>query len=225
MPPATSPPSPKPGPSAVGDARWPPVRASRWFAAPCRGGAQRSLKGIDIVPHLLEQRRHFGLLGRHDLRDDATDLLCDVVHRRAAYVPAHAVSIARRAMLYRSSTPPRASSRFDCLSLHHGSARPADNRESLTRRSRSRPLFHSHRASCENHVRPNFCLRRRGERGSADGTQRSQDGSDRHRRPGAGDAGVHGACLPVMRASTREETRRISFTSRSSSRLFSIHSR
>ena len=58
-----------------------------------------------------------------------------------------------------------------------------------------------------------------------DGTQRSQDGGDRHRRRGAGDAGVHGACLPVMRASTCEETRRISFTSRSSSRLFSIHSR
>ena len=70
-----------------------------------------------------------------------------------------------------------------------------------------------------------FRLRRRGERGSADGTQRSQDGSDRHRRRGAGDAGVHGACVPVMRASTREEMRRISFTSRSSSRLFSIHSR
>ena len=80
-------------------------------------------------------------------------------------------------------------------------------------------------ASCEKRVRPSFCLRRRGERGSADGTQRSQDGSDRHRRRGAGDAGVHGACLPVMRASTREEMRRISFTSRSSSRLFSIHSR
>ena len=80
-------------------------------------------------------------------------------------------------------------------------------------------------ASCEKRVRPSFCLRRRGERGSADGTQRSQDGSDRHRRRGAGDAGVHGACLPVMRASTCEEMRRISFTSRSSSRLFSIHSR
>ena len=65
-----------------------------------------------------------------------------------------------------------------------------------------------------------LCLRRRGERGSADGAQRSQDGSDRHRCRGAGDAGVHGACLPVMRASTREEMRRISFTSRSSSRLF-----
>ena len=81
------------------------------------------------------------------------------------------------------------------------------------------------RASCEKRVRPSFCLRRRGERGSADGKQRSQDGSDRHRRRGAGDAGVHGACLPVMRASTREEMRRISFTSRSSSRLFLIHSR
>ena len=80
-------------------------------------------------------------------------------------------------------------------------------------------------ASCEKRVRPSFCLKRRGERGSADGTQRSQDGSDRHRRRGAGDAGIHGACLPVMRASTREEMRRISFTSRSSSRLFSIHSR
>ena len=81
------------------------------------------------------------------------------------------------------------------------------------------------RASCEKRVRPSFCSRRRGERGSADGTQRSQDGSDRHRRRGAGEAGVHGACLPVMRASTREEMRRISFTSRSSSRLFWIHSR
>ena len=82
-----------------------------------------------------------------------------------------------------------------------------------------------HGASCEKRVRPSFCLRRRGERGSADGKQRSQDGSDRHRRRGAGDEGVHGACLPVMRASTREEMRRISFTSRSSSRLFLIHSR
>ena len=50
-------------------------------------------------------------------------------------------------------------------------------------------------------------------------------GSDRHRRLGARDVGVHGASLPVMRASTREEMCRISFTSRSSSRLFSIHSR
>ena len=83
----------------------------------------------------------------------------------------------------------------------------------------------NNRASCEKRVRPSFCLRRRGERGSADGKQRSQGGSDRHRRRGAGDAGVHGACLPVMRASTREEMRRISFTSRSSSRLFLIHSR
>ena len=81
------------------------------------------------------------------------------------------------------------------------------------------------RASCEKRVRPSFCLRPRGERGSADGTQRSQDDSDRHCGRGAGAAGVHGACLPVMRASTREEMRRISSTSRSSSRLFSIHSR
>ena len=80
-------------------------------------------------------------------------------------------------------------------------------------------------ASCEKRVRPSFCLRPRGERGSADGTQRSQDDSDRHCGRGAGAAGVHGACLPVMRASTREEMRRISSTSRSSSRLFSIHSR
>ena len=60
-------------------------------------------------------------------------------------------------------------------------------------------------ASCEKRVRPSFCLRPRGERGSADGTQRSQDDSDRHCGRGAGAAGVHGACLPVMRASTREE--------------------
>ena len=65
-------------------------------------------------------------------------------------------------------------------------------------------------ASCEKRVRPSFCLRPRGERGSADGTQRSQDDSDRHCGRGAGAAGVHGACLPVMRASTREEMRRIS---------------
>ena len=86
-----------------------------------------------------------------------------------------------------------------------------------------RPVYF--RASCEKRVRPSFCLRPRGERGSADGTQRSQDDSDRHCGRGAGAAGVHGACLPVMRASTREEMRRISSTSRSSSRLFSIHSR
>ena len=67
------------------------------------------------------------------------------------------------------------------------------------------------------------CRRRRGERRSAGRMQRSQDGSDRARE--AGDTGVHGACLPVMRASAREERWRISFTSRSSLRLFSIHSR
>ena len=67
------------------------------------------------------------------------------------------------------------------------------------------------------------CRRRRGEGRSAGGMQRSQDGSDRARE--AGDTGVHGACLPVMRASAREERWRISFTSRSSLRLFSIHSR
>ena len=87
------------------------------------------------------------------------------------------------------------------------------------------PFSRGRRASCEKRVRPSFCLRPRGERGSADGTQRSQDDSDRHCGRGAGAAGVHGACLPVMRASTREEMRRISSTSRSSSRLFSIHSR
>ena len=67
------------------------------------------------------------------------------------------------------------------------------------------------------------CRRRRGEGRSAAGMQRSQDGSDRARE--AGDTGVHGACLLVMRASAREERWRISFTSRSSLRLFSIHSR
>ena len=67
------------------------------------------------------------------------------------------------------------------------------------------------------------CRRRRGEGRSAGGMQRSQDGSDRARE--SGDTGVHGACLPVMRASAREERFCISFTSRSSLRLFSIHSR
>ena len=80
------------------------------------------------------------------------------------------------------------------------------------------------RASCETRDRPSFpCRRRRGEGRSAGGMQHSQDGSDRARE--AGDTGVHGACLPVMRASAREERWRISFTSRSSLRLFSIHSR
>ena len=79
-------------------------------------------------------------------------------------------------------------------------------------------------ASCETRDRPSFpCRRRRGEGRSAGGMQRSQDGSDRARE--AGDTGVHGACLPVMRASAREERWRMSFTSRSSLRLFSIHSR
>ena len=72
-------------------------------------------------------------------------------------------------------------------------------------------------------VRPSFCLRRRGEGWSADGMQRSQDGSGRHRR-GSGVGRIHEVLLPVMRASTRDEMWRISFTSRSSSRLFSIHS-
>ena len=80
------------------------------------------------------------------------------------------------------------------------------------------------RASCETRDRPSFpCRRRRGEGRSAGGMQHSQDGSDRARE--AGDTGVHGACLPVMRASAREERWRISFTSRSSLWLFSIHSR
>ena len=56
-----------------------------------------------------------------------------------------------------------------------------------------------------------------------DGMQRSQDGSGRHRR-GSGVGRIHEVLLPVMRASTRDEMWRISFTSRSSSRLFSIHS-
>ena len=72
-------------------------------------------------------------------------------------------------------------------------------------------------------VRPSFCLRRRGEGWSAGGMQRSQDGSGRHRR-GSGVGRIHEVLLPVMRASTRDEMWRISFTSRSSSRLFSIHS-
>ena len=82
----------------------------------------------------------------------------------------------------------------------------------------------ANRASCETRDRPSFpCRRRRGEGRSAGGMQHSQDGSDRARE--AGDTEVHGACLPVMRASAREERWRISFTSRSSLRLFSIHSR
>ena len=69
------------------------------------------------------------------------------------------------------------------------------------------------------------CPRRQGGGRSAGGMQRPLDGSDRHRAREAGDTGVHGACLPVVRASAREEMRRISLTIRSSSRLFAIHSR
>ena len=106
--------------------------------------------------------------------------------------------------------------------FHGGNACPATY---TFRSGKYSPWPTNSRASCEKRVRPSFCLRPRGERRSADGTQRSQDDSDRHCGRGAGAAGVHGACLPVMRASTREEMRRISSTSRSSSRLFSIHSR
>ena len=121
----------------------------------------------------------------------------------------------------------------DGRSLVHGRTRPQSAPSTPPSRlgagrcgsGRSRYDAAVERASCEKRVRPSFCLRPRGERGSADGTQRSQDDSDRHCGRGAGAAGVHGACLPVMRASTREEMRRISSTSRSSSRLFSIHSR
>ena len=60
-------------------------------------------------------------------------------------------------------------------------------------------------ASCEKRVRPSFCLRPRGERGSADGTQRSQDDSDRHCGRGAGAAGVHGACLRDEGKHTRRD--------------------
>ena len=100
-------PSPKPGslpPSATPVGR----RCALRIGVPrrARGGAQRVLKGIDIAPHRLQQRRDFGLPGRHDLGDDFTDLLCDVVHGRAGYVPAHAVSIARRAVRLGGVAPP-----------------------------------------------------------------------------------------------------------------------
>ena len=82
------------------------------------------------------------------------------------------------------------------------------------------------RASCEIVIGSDFLPERpmEGRRSEVE-TQRSGDGDSRRRQRGAGDAGVHGACLPVMKVRAREETRRISVTIRSSSRLFAIHSR
>ena len=64
---------------------------------------------------------------------------------------------------------------------------------------------------------------------SAVGTQRLEDGGKPFVMPalppGSWRREGHGASLPVMRASAREEMRRISLTIRSSSRLFAIHSR
>ena len=85
------------------------------------------------------------------------------------------------------------------------------------------PTSHFHTSLLQKACSAEFCPRRRGEGWSAGGMQRSQDGSGRHRR-GAGVAWIHEAFLPVMRASARDEMWRISLTSRSSSRLFSIHS-
>ena len=130
----------------------------------------------------------------------------------------------RRLVCYRATRPYRQWRRGGVPGYDQVATCSVEGLRGLVPAEEERTRVH-HRASCEKRVRPSFCLRRRGERGSADGKQRSQGGSDRHRRRGAGDAGVHGACLPVMRASTREEMRRISFTSRSSSRLFLIHSR
>ena len=73
-------------------------------------------------------------------------------------------------------------------------------------------------ASCKTGDRPDFLPEAAGRARSANGTLRS-------RRRGATDAAVQGTSRPVMRASTREEMSRISVTIRSSSRLFSIHSR
>ena len=64
---------------------------------------------------------------------------------------------------------------------------------------------------------------------SAAGTPRLEDGGKPFVMPalppGSWRREGHGASLPVMRASAREEMRRISLTIRSSSRLFAIHSR
>ena len=83
-------------PSAAPVGRWCPLRGG--LPPRARQRAQRPLKGIDIAAHLLEQRLHFGSLGRHALDDDLTDPVCDVLHRRAAYVRAHVVSIDRHAL-------------------------------------------------------------------------------------------------------------------------------
>ena len=106
-----------------------------------------------------------------------------------------------------------------------GDREPRDNPRFVVTNLRQTPRFIYEKEPLAKRVigRVFPCRRRRGEGRSAGGMQRSQDGSDRARE--AGDTGVHGACLPVMRASAREERWRISFTSRSSLRLFSIHSR
>ena len=83
-------------PSAAPVGRWCPLRGG--LPPRARQRAQGPLKGIDIAAHLLEQRLHFGSLGRHALDDDLTDPVCDVLHGRAAYVRAHVVSIDRHAL-------------------------------------------------------------------------------------------------------------------------------
>ena len=70
------------------------------------------------------------------------------------------------------------------------------------------------RASCKTLGRQGFPTRGRGN-------------SSHHRRRGIGDTGsqgTSGTSRSVMRASARDETWRISLTTRSSSRLFSSHS-
>ena len=51
-------PSPEPGSSAVGDARWPPARASRWRLARCPG---RCPALAELVNRILPPRRHIGV--------------------------------------------------------------------------------------------------------------------------------------------------------------------
>ena len=93
-----------------------------------------------------------------------------------------------------------------------------------------RLLHHSHVSLLRNRDRLGFLYPKcHCEGRSAAGTPRLEDGGKPFVMPalppGSWRREGHGASLPVMRASAREEMRRISLTTRSSSRLFAIHSR
>ena len=112
-----------------------------------------------------------------------------------------------------------------------GQGRPAgDTSPQETQPNQPAQKRQSPRASCEIVIGSGFFYPKcHCEGRSAAGTPRLEDGGKPFVMPalppGSWRREGHGASLPVMRASAREEMRRISLTIRSSSRLFAIHSR